>query len=344
MEALTQKARQQRLAMQLKKSLSTVRLGNGKKLTASDKSKIKKVAVDGLQRYLKAEIKRVGTKTYDWIFYLEDSQQLYHIEVDRNNLGHNRYFIVDHEHIPIGTEFSFGSTTGIERRRQFDIASREIGDIISSSKKLFADMMRITVSEKEDAKIYRAFDNVDEKSIFMVTIGLPVAIIASAEAIPLMILASKSTAASTISTSIGKAFAVNSGRQMAINGGLEFGSQYLSNGIAKNDWALSNIDIPDVVASTIFGKGGDVILGSAFDGSYNKGFRLNSFSDFSENIVTGGLKFKGSKVFDVSLGTPLGNLSKSFGTLTNFGGQLTIQTLVESFKKETKDNLKDGTR
>lgn len=63
----------------------------------------------------------------------------------------------------IANNDSFASTVGLPRIRQFDISSKEIGEIISSLAKLFADMLKITVSEKEDAKIWKAYDTVDEK-------------------------------------------------------------------------------------------------------------------------------------------------------------------------------------
>ena len=68
MDALTQKSRQQRLKRELNKSLGSVRLSNNKKLTLADKSKIKKVAVKGLQRYLTAEIKKLALRLMIGIF------------------------------------------------------------------------------------------------------------------------------------------------------------------------------------------------------------------------------------------------------------------------------------
>lgn len=152
MDVLTQKSRQQRLKRELNKSLASVRLSKSKKLTLADKSKIKKVAVKGLQRYLTAELKRTNTKTYDWYFKKMENDVIRTDATLRNNLGYNRYFIIDYVNIPINTENSYASYYTQERVREFSISSKEIRDIISGSAKLFAHLIKVTVSEKEDAK------------------------------------------------------------------------------------------------------------------------------------------------------------------------------------------------
>ena len=107
---------------------------------------------------------------------------MHHTEAMRNELRRNRYFVVDSEdkETLIANKDPFMATVCEQRIQQFEIPSKEIGEIISSSAKLFADMMKITVSEKEDAKIWKAYDTIDEKAIITVTIGLPAAIIGAA--------------------------------------------------------------------------------------------------------------------------------------------------------------------
>ncbi|WP_282057264.1 hypothetical protein [Maribacter luteus] len=335
MEAHAIKAREQKLKQEIKKSFANVRLSKKGRLTMADKRKLKNVAASSVQRFLKYEIKKTTTKTYDWYFFKEEGK-LYHIEVSRNNLLQNRYFIVDYKQIPIQAETAFASTYGQQNIQQYDISSKEIGDIISSSKKIFADMMKITVSEKEDAKIYRAFDNVDEKKIITVTVGLPLAIIASAEAVPLMVMASKSSTASTLTSSLGRTFAVNSGRTALINGSMNFGSQYLSTGISKNEWGLFNlktIDVADVGASAVFSNWGSAILSSEFNLTFNEGFESNDLTTFSKNLALSRASKKVSSSFVSTVGKPMEQFAGTVGALYNYGGQFTISTLISTAKK-----------
>ncbi|MBU2946330.1 hypothetical protein [Zobellia uliginosa] len=314
MDALTQKSRQQRLKRELNKSLGSVRLSKNKKLTLADKSKIKKVAVKGLQRYLTAEIKRTNTKTYDWYFFKDDGE-LFHIEAFRNSLNHNRYFIVDHEQVMIESKFALGSSYGQQRITQYDISSKEIGDIISSSKKLFADIMRITVSEKEDAKIWKSYDTIDEKSIITITLGLPVAIIASAEAVPLMVMASKSSLTSSAVSSLGKSFTINSFRTGLYNGGANLFGQ-----LATNDFKFDEkIDYFDPLISGVSGGWGSLVAESAFELRFsNEGvkFGYEGHQNFVVNTFTG---LMGSQT-----GEKLSNFTKPLTDLSpNIGGLMT---------------------
>ncbi|MDT7828475.1 hypothetical protein RQM65_07360 [Pricia sp. S334] len=324
----------QKLKRNLQRSLANLRLSKRGSPTLADKNKIKKVAVNTLQRYLKNELDRTRAKTYDWYFF-KDGEVTLQIEAIRNNLLQNRYFIVDHAHLPILSLNNFGSTYGRRRVQEFDITCKQIGEIISSSAKQFADMMKITVSAKEDAKIWKAYDAIDEKKIITVTIALPAAIIAAAEAVPLMVMASKSSIFSAMTSSLGGAFTVNMGRQMAFNGGLELGSKYLSGGIANNNWDASNIDIFDVASSSIFGHGGDVFLRSTSDSTCENGYRSTSIEEFSQNIV-GCVTFKGSKAFGNSMEIPLEKFSGKSGKATNFGGQFIIQTTVEPSRRKAE--------
>ena len=338
MDAVSPNIGKRKLTQSLNKSLAKVRLSNSKRLTAVDKIKIKKAAVNTLQTYLKSELKKTSVKTYDWYFF-KDAGQVYHIEAFRNNALQNRYFIVDHIEVPILSENAHGSTYGQQQVQQFDIASQQIGDIISSSKKLFADMMKITVSEKEDAKIWKAYDTVNEKKIITVTIGLPAAIILTAEAIPLMVMASKSSAASAFSSYIGKAFTLNSSKFMAINGGSNLVEQYVSNAISFGEFGMENlgkIDGVDVISSLLFTNAGSVPIKSAIDLSVEDGLRINSLDKFANNMISGGLKFKAGKTFGQAIGKPLGGLAPSVGGILNQGGQLTIKTTIESFKKKNE--------
>lgn len=280
MDANSLKAKKQRLKLEINKSLTRVRLSNNGKLTLADKQRIKNAAASSVQRFLKSEIKKTSVKTYDWYFYKQEGH-LYHIEVSRNNVLQNRYFIVDYKQIPIEAKTAFASTYGQQNVQQYDISSKEISDIISSSKKIFADMMKITVSEKEDAKIYRAFNNVDEKKIITVTVGLPLAIIASAEAVPLMVMASKSNAASTLLSSGRSLFSLSTkgaGTRMAY----ETGSEFLS---AGGD--IGRMNLLGIGASAFSSNLGADFVGSKYSYSFNKGFESFTMEDTAIRLGAG---------------------------------------------------------
>ena len=76
MDANTLIAGKQKLKRNLDKSLSKVRLTKRGRLSMSDRNKIKKAAVGTLQSYLKDELKRTSTKTYDWYFFKEGDLSL----------------------------------------------------------------------------------------------------------------------------------------------------------------------------------------------------------------------------------------------------------------------------
>lgn len=335
MDAQSLSAGRHKLKRNLDKSLGNLRLSKRGRLTLSEKNKIKKAAVGTLQRYLKDELKRTRTKTYDWYFF-KNMSQVYHIEAFRNNALQNRYFIVDHEQVPILSSKAFGSTYGQQRIQEFDITSKQIGEIISSSKKLFADMMKITVSEKEDAKIYKAYDTVDEKKIIIVTIALPAALIASAEAVPLMVMASKSSTFSTMISSLGRAFAVNTGRSAAVNGGLEFGGQYFSNGLIHNDWSLNRIDWIDGFSSAAFGKGGDVILGSAMDFSFQDGFQLHTDKKLGENLLLGLGKKQLNKKIGSGFRNTVGQHSTLLSDFLSNTTELNLNVMIDAAKRSSE--------
>ncbi|WP_282115914.1 hypothetical protein [Cellulophaga baltica] len=242
------------LQKRLNSSLSKVRLSGGRRLTTSDKLAIKKTATTTLQKFLIDEVKRIKTKTYDWYFCM-DNGALYDMCYTRNGLDENRYFIVDHIERLINNEFSFASTVGQERVREFKTNSSEISSLISNQKGLFNKLLTVTVSEKEDKKIWKAYDTVNEGAIIAVTIGFPVVIIGAVEALPLVYSFGQS-ALPTVGKELGKAFAVNKGKVALLNGFSNLGEQYLSTGIAESKWGKQNwgqIDLFDVGASAAFG-------------------------------------------------------------------------------------------
>ncbi|WP_282057244.1 hypothetical protein [Maribacter luteus] len=336
MDVLTQKSRQQRLKRELNKSLGSVRLSKSKKLTLADKSKIKKAVFKSLQRYLIAELQRTNTKTYDWYFTEMENDQIRVGTPLRNNLGYNRYFIIDYVNININSESSYASYYTQERVREFSISSKEIRDIISGSAKLFAQMIKVTVSEKEDAKIYAAYDKVDEKTIITVVLGFPVAVVGAVEALPFLIAAGQSSA-----PALGKAFAINSGRKILINGSYNALEQYTTIGLTDNEWGWGNlqkIDKFDVGVSGFFSNYGGVVIKSAFDWKSKNDYGTNNLNDFTTNMVFGSLKYKASSSFTEGVGKPLSTFAPGLGDIFAQGGKSTIKITIGAASKKIKEN------
>ncbi len=336
MDTLTIKAREKDLKRQLEKSLKSVRLTNDR-LTMADKARLKRAAVGTLQRFMKAEIrKNAATRTYDWYFYKEEGE-LYDILFLRNDQGTNRYFIVVKSSVPLNAYGGALSVGSGETVRQLDITNKEVIDIISGSKRLFSQMIKITVSEKEDARIYGAFRNVDKKSLIGVTVGLPAVLIGAVEAVPFLLAASESGAAGSIGSSLGRAFAVNSGR-VALGNGLSDGlSQYTSNLLSIGEIGINNlkkIDAFDMLVSATFSGLGSMPLKSELDYTWDKGLKVNDTKKFSENMMFGTLSFKVGKVFGNEVGKPLTSFGGSTGKLFYHGGQFTLKTVIASAKKE----------
>lgn len=244
-------------------------------------------------------------------------------------------FIVDHIERLINNEFSLASTAGQERVREFKTNSSEISSLISNQKGLFNKLLTVTVSEKEDKKIWKAYDTVNEGAIIAVTIGFPVVIIGAVEALPLVYSFGQS-ALPTVGKELGKAFAVNKGKVALLNGFSNLGEQYLSTGIAESKWGKQNwgqIDLFDVGASAAFGNFGSVPLKSGLNYTIEGGPNLSSLEDFSKNMLFNSLKFKASNSFGTAVGKPLMELSKPIGSVFDFGGKVTIKTTISSAKK-----------
>ncbi|QCX00947.1 hypothetical protein FGM00_12805 [Aggregatimonas sangjinii] len=307
MDVATINSRKQSLKKAIGKSLKGLRVGKNGKLSSSDKRKIKSTVANAYQRYLLNELTTPSTKTYDWWFTV-DGKHVDGISHQRNMLGRNRYFIIDQEGsaTPINNGFSHASSVGSQRVRELEIYDPEISKIISSSKALFASMLRITVSEKEDRKISAAYDTVDEKMIFTVTLAAPVMIIGAAEALPVLLAFGESTAL----PSLGKAFALNSGRTAFANGATEFGEQYFNQVILDHDMNPLNVDWADITNSAVFSKPGAMFLNSTIDYSLKDGFEINSLEEASKNMFNRKTKsYLGGK-FNKSFSGPIGELSK----------------------------------
>ncbi|WP_289064252.1 hypothetical protein [uncultured Zobellia sp.] len=340
MDVLTQKSRQQRLKRELNKSLGSVRLSKGKKLTLADKSKIKKAAVKSLQRYLTAELQRTNTKTYDWYFTEMENDQIRVGTPLRNNLGYNRYFIIDYVNININSESSYASYYTQERVREFSISSKEIRDIISGSAKLFARMIKVTVSEKEDAKIYAAYDKVDEKTLITAVIGFPVVVVGAVEALPFIIAEGQLIAGSG---SYLKSTIIGSGAGLSLESSVSSSltsiaadatTQYVGNG-----FDFEKVDPLKATMSGLFKvNASSMLLKSSLSSRREYGYvpQLNSFSETAINFSFGMLGRNSVNQNISSLG--LTEFNKSMGgyleNILKIGANSTKTAIVVEVKKE----------
>ena len=154
MDVETVHSRKKRLQKAIDRSMNGLRLDKNGELSSLERKKIKTTVASTYQRSLIKEMSTPTTKTYDWWFTVID-KKVDGISYQRNGLGKNRYFIIDQEgpEQTISNDYSNGSTVGSQRVRELEINSHEISSIISGSKALFANVLKITVSEKEDAKI-----------------------------------------------------------------------------------------------------------------------------------------------------------------------------------------------
>ncbi|MDO6810985.1 hypothetical protein Q4603_20355 [Zobellia galactanivorans] len=187
--------------------------------------------------------------------------------------------------VPINSERSYASYITQERVREFDISSKEISDIISGSKRLFNRMLTVTVSEKEDAKIYAAFDNVDEKKIISVTIGVPVAVIGTANTLPFIIAEGQLIAGSGSylkSTIIGG----GAGRSLesSVSGSItsiaaDATTQYVGNG-----FDFKKVDPLKATISGVFKvSSSSILLSSSLNSKYDNKY-IPEFSSFRDML------------------------------------------------------------
>ncbi|CAZ94467.1 hypothetical protein [Zobellia galactanivorans] len=340
MDANSLKAKKQRLKLEINKSLTRVRLSKNGKLTLADKQRIKNAAANGLQRFVKAELKRTTTKTYDWYFTKTENDRIQVGTPLRNNLGYNRYFIIDYVEVPINTQYSYTSYCTYERVREFSISSKEISDIISGSKRLFNRMLTVTVSEKEDAKIYAAFDNVDEKKIISVTIGVPVAVIGTANTLPFIIAEGQLIAGSG---SYLKSTIIGSGAGLSLESSVSSSltsiaadatSQYVGNG-----FDFKEVDPLKATMSGVFKvNASSVLLKSSVSSRSDYGYvpQLNSFGETAINFSFGMLGRNSINQNISSLG--LSEFNKSMGgyleNILKMGANSTKTAIVVEVKKE----------
>lgn len=332
MDFQTVRGRKLSLEKALSVSLGNLRLSRGDSLSGSDRHAIKRTATKTLQNFLKKELGKTNTKTYDWYFYFEENR-LFDIVHGRNYQDKSRYFIVDYEgpEVLIGTKYSFGSTVGQERIREVEPTHEQLSSVITNMPGLFSRMMEITVSKKEDKRLYAAYDNVDERKIFMVTIGFPMFVIGAVEALPLMMAYGQSATLPTL----GQAFTVNSFRTGLFKGGSNLFGQ-----LATNDFRFDNkIDYADPIISGFLGGYGSVLAESAFKLQYDdQGFQFG-YEDHQNFIIN---------TFTNSVGNVLGNKLSGFSKpLTDFspniGGfvsEFVGGTLIESGENVLGEELK----
>ncbi len=265
---------------------------------------------------------------------------MYDMVYVRNSLNRNRYFVIDHVEQLIDSKFSKASTVGLKRVREFEPSSSEISSLISNQKGLFNKLLTVTVSEKEDKRIWSAYDTVDERAVIGVTIGLPALIIGAAEIAPFVYSLGRSSLP-ILGRELGKAFTVNKGKTVIANATYNMIEQYTTIALTENKWGLNNlkkIDKFDVGVSAFFSNYGGVVMKSTFDWKSRNDYGFNDLNDFTENIVIGSLKYKASNSFMRGIGKPLSTLAPGVGDIFAQGGKITIKTTIGSAGAKLKKN------
>ncbi len=92
----------------------------------------------------------------------------------------NRYFIAEYQTNNI--DKSSSTYESFKGNMQYSISSSEIKNIFTSNTHLYRQALAITSRDSEDyAKIYNAYDNVDEVAVVTTMLAIPLAVIVAAE-------------------------------------------------------------------------------------------------------------------------------------------------------------------
>lgn len=179
----------------------------------------------------------------------------------------------------------------------------------------------------------------DEKSLILITIGIPVLLIGAVEAVPLALTYGEST----VIPKLGEMFTLNSGKVALANGSTEFGEQYFTRIMIENDYNPLNVDWFDVGGSATLSKPGAMILNSSFDYNGNGEFEINSIEQTSRNLFNRKAKYYISSKFGQSISGPVKSLSEPTGQFLDKSMNMIFRVAInkttdpkESERKEKK--------
>ncbi|ADV50201.1 hypothetical protein I2486_14355 [Cellulophaga sp. E16_2] len=330
----------------MEKFVDNVRLKNLKKQLQINANKVvsknKRASRLGLERAIKTElaltlnnfinqeVKKVSVKTYDWYFF----DTVGSLRCYRNDLNKNRYFIVDYVNVNLDGLATFVS---LERKRELPISDEEIKKRISSSAAIFAKMLTVTVSKKEDAKIWKAYDTVDESKIIMITIGIPLAIIGGVELFPALVaegelIASSVSYIKNMFSTYNMGLTLNSSLQTSLAFGFgDAAAQYVGNG-----FDITEVDPYKAAITGVFKfNPSSVLLRSSFNAKQKNNYKLKQTKS-TEVLV------------DFTFGMLGGSVNKTIGSFgliefnNSMGGFLThtMRLGVNSSKTATAKKVK----
>ncbi len=249
----------------------------------------------------------------------------------------NRYFITDYvySNITEGSPISVGTPSTTQHR----VNDPEIRRFTIKGNTVFRDALKYAANEDHYASIYNDYDSVDESAILIATVGVPSLIVGGLVAAPAIgaefgMLANSGP---IWQSALGTGFALNSAKDAAIGGSVNFAQQFV-----LNDYSMNNFDYYDLTASTL-SFGTLSILSQAGFNITEEGFKTNDITKFSisasTNYLTRGLGSKfsqiGKEAFDFS--PSLGGTLEGAGHISiGLGSQTLINNIIQNPDYETK--------
>lgn len=257
----------------------------------------------------------------------------------------NRYFITDYIYTkPTEKGFSFGHP----QNKQYSVNSDEIKQIFTQNAPLWNKALGMyPMGSDQKREIWNTMDTVDEAAVIMAVMS-PLIPILAIEAAPFLaaeatLIAESGIVQSTLTqsfTSLSSSFALNSGKMAAVSGGVEFGTQYLSNVLINNDFSLGNIDFADVALSSAFTGSGSLLTQSFLD-LKGGGFELNGVEDATMNFIFGKAGSGATNKFNSEIGTSLSNFSPSMGSFLQGIGLIGIETTTKAANSQINKDKSD---
>ncbi len=248
----------------------------------------------------------------------------------------NRYFITEYIYTePNEKGFSFGHP----QNKPYSINSKAIKEVFTQNIPLWNKARKMyPIGSEQEKEIYNAFKKIDENAVAMVVMS-PLLVLGALEALPF--LATEATVLAetgVLQTTLTEAFATNTLRVGAMNGGTEFVSQYASNVLINNDFSLGSIDYFDVGLSAVSSKIGSQLGQSFFDFKGGE-LSISSLENATTNFIFKKSSSKLTSKFNNTIGKPLVDFSPSMGTYLQGAGLTVIKTTTKSINKKVKEDL-----
>lgn len=197
-------------------------------------------------------------------------------------------------------------------------------------------------------KIYRAYDNVDEKTIISVVIGFPVAVVGGAvEAIPFIIAEGQLIAGSG---SYLKSTIIGGGAGLSLESSVSssitsIAADATTQYVGGNGFEFKKIDpLKATISGGVFKVNpSSILLGSSLNSTYENDY-IPKVSSFSETAIDFSFGMLGSNIIDQNISSlGLTEFNKSMGgyleNMLKMGGAYSSKTAIEvEVKKEVKND------